>query len=126
NVFVIGNHTNFNAGWRNPGSGRVDEFAIWHRVLAASEITNQFNALAAPAAAVPPALTITRSGDNILLSWPSDAPGNFVLETTNILNAAAVNAPAWPDAGAPARVGSDYVVTNAISEGNQFYRLRSQ
>jgi hypothetical protein len=43
--FVIGSHTNFNSGFRNPGNGRVDEFAVWNRELTAAEITNQFVAL---------------------------------------------------------------------------------
>src|SRR6185503_10585877 len=45
NVFIIGNHTNFNGGWRSPGTGRIDEFAIWHRLLSTTEISNQFAAL---------------------------------------------------------------------------------
>lgn len=126
NIFVIGNNTNFNAGWRNPGTGRIDEFAIWHRILAAAEITNQFNALTAAPAVVPPGLTISRDGDSVLLSWPSGGAGQFVLETTNVLDAATVAAPTWPDAGPPALVGSNYVVTNVIAPGNQFYRLRAQ
>jgi Concanavalin A-like lectin/glucanases superfamily len=44
-VMVVGNNTNFNSGFRNPGNGRIDEFAIWHRELSATEITNQFSKL---------------------------------------------------------------------------------
>jgi hypothetical protein len=37
-----------------------------------------------------------------------------------------VGAAAWPSAGTPTLVGSDYVVTNAITAGaNRFYRLRA-
>src|ERR1051326_318701 len=65
-IFVIGNHTNLNAGWRNPGTGLIDEFAIWHRILAPAEITNQFTALSATATVVRPALNIARAGDQVL------------------------------------------------------------
>ncbi|HMP81362.1 MAG TPA: hypothetical protein PKA41_01495 [Verrucomicrobiota bacterium] len=124
NIFVIGNHTNFNAGWRNPGTGRIDEFAVWHRVLSPSEITNQFAQLTQSQTVTSPELTIERSGSNVLLSWPADTPEGFILETTNVLDATTINAANWPAAGTPVVVGDDYVVTNAISPGNSYYRLR--
>ena len=123
NVFILGNHTNFNAGWRNPGTGRIDEFAIWHRILAPAEITNQFASLASATTVARPLLTIARSGNDVLLSWPASAPGNFALETTNVLDSTALGSASWPSAGTPSLVGSEYVVTNALSAGNTFYRL---
>lgn len=50
--FYIGSHTNGNAGFRNPGSGRIDEFAIWNRILTPTEISNQFAKLPSLAAGV--------------------------------------------------------------------------
>jgi hypothetical protein len=124
-IFVLGNHTNFNAGWRSPGTGRIDEFAIWHRILTPAEITNQFAGLASVTTVAPPVLTITRSGDDLLLSWPASAPGDLALEMADVLDSTSIGTPGWTSAGTPSLVGSDYVVTNVISAGNRFYRLRS-
>ena len=43
----IGSDTNGNAGFRSPGSGRLDEFAIWHRKLTPAEVNDQFAKLPA-------------------------------------------------------------------------------
>lgn len=48
----IGSHTNGNAGFRSPGSGRLDEFAIWHRILSPAEIASQYSKLPAFASGV--------------------------------------------------------------------------
>ena len=124
-VFVIGNHTNFNAAWRSPGTGRIDEFAIWHRILSPTEITNQFAALTQSTSLAPPKLTITLSGENVLVSWPAATQGSFSLETTNVLDSTTLGAATWPSAGTPTLIGSDYVVTNTISGGASFYRLHA-
>jgi hypothetical protein len=124
-VFVIGNHTNFNAGWRNPGTGRIDEFAIWHRVLSTTEVNNQFAALASSPSVAQPALAITHAGPDVLISWPASTAGSYLLEATNVLNSTTLGAPSWPSAGTASVVGPNYVVTNAISAGSRFYRLRS-
>lgn len=114
NIFVIGNHTNFNARWGSPGSGHVDEFAIWHRKLDASEILAQFNALVVP----PPQLTIALAPPNVVLSWPAPATG-YTLESSPSLSA-----PVWSAAGTPVPVGDRWYVTNALTGSAKFYRLR--
>ena len=114
NIFIIGNHTNFNARWGNPGSGHVDEFAIWHRKLDASEIAAQFQALTL----APPQLAVTREGPNVVLSWPT-AHAGFTLESTPSLSS-----PSWTSAGSPVPVGDRFYVTNAITGSAKFYRLR--
>lgn len=126
NVFIIGNHTNFNGGWRSPGSGRIDEFAIWHRILSPTEISNQFTALTPSTSVAGPRLTITRSGANVLISWPASTPGSYSLEATNVLDSTTVHAATWPGAGVPTLVGPNYVVTNPITGAKRFYRLRAQ
>lgn len=53
--FFIGSQTTFSSGFRNPGDGRVDEFATWRRQLSAAEIQAQFTNL--PNIALPPRAT---------------------------------------------------------------------
>jgi hypothetical protein len=122
NVFVIGSSTNLvSNSFRNstPGSqGRIQDFAIWHRVLGGTEVTNQFNALAA-AVAPPPTLGIVASGTNVILSWPSSTdPGYGLQSATNLAS------PAWISAGPPVTIGAQNVVTNALNQNAQFFRLK--
>ena len=124
NVFVIGSSTNIVANsYRNStpvGQGRIDEFAIWHRVLSGTEVTNQFNTLIASApSGPPPTLSIVASGTNAIISWPSSTDSGYGLQSTTNLAL-----PTWSTAGTPAIVGSQYVVTNALNLQAQFYRLK--
>jgi hypothetical protein len=50
NGLYIGQRASFGGAFRNPGAGRVDEFAIWGRELTVTEISNQFAALPQPLA----------------------------------------------------------------------------
>jgi len=68
---------------------------------------------------VPPSLTITPSGSNVILTWPTNATG-FTLQSTLNLGAAAVWNPILP---APDIVNGQYTVTNRISRPQQFYQL---
>ena len=120
NVFVIGNNTNFSASLRNTSApGEIDEFAIWHRPLSATEVTNQFNALiASTPSGPPPLLSIVLTGGNTVVSWPSNTDTSYVLQsTTNLLST-------WSAAGSPTVVGTNFVVTNAVTPGATFYRLQ--
>ncbi len=76
--------------------------------------TNPTNALSSPAQ-----LTITRSGTNIMLTWPTNALGFTLQSTTNLLSPAAwvTNSPA------PVVIGGQNTVTNPITGPQQFYRL---
>lgn len=58
----------FNIGDRGDGApfaGRVDEVAVYSGVLSASRIAAHYNA------GQPPQITITRTGANLTLSWPT-------------------------------------------------------
>lgn len=69
---------------------------------------------------IPPALTISRSGNTTVLSWTTNAPG-FVLESA----AALADPNLWAGVGGPVYIiGDQFVVTNAAAIGNNFYRLR--
>jgi hypothetical protein len=68
----------------------------------------------------PPALCITRSGSDLILSWPTNAH-RFVLETTPTLNTTSL----WTQFIRPTYlIGDQFVVTNGIAAGTSFYRLR--
>jgi uncharacterized repeat protein (TIGR03803 family) len=66
-----------------------------------------------------PQLTLTRSGANVILSWPATAAGFTLQSTTNL------GLPAFwtTNSPAPVLVNGQNVVTNALSGIQQFYRL---
>jgi len=116
----IGNRDTLTSGFRNPGQGAVDEFAIWHDELTAAEITAQFNAATnAPAIGGPsPTLTIAHVGSDVLITWPSStAPAYVLVSATNLTTSP------WSSAGVPSVVGTNNVVTNAVSGSERYYRL---
>jgi hypothetical protein len=66
----------------------------------------------------PPQLTITPSGLNVVLTWPTD--GTFFLQSTTSL----VSPPVWTRVfPGPVVVNGLNTVTNSISGGQQFFRL---
>jgi len=68
----------------------------------------------------PVTLSITRSGQNVILTWSSSASG-YTLQTTTQLGAGA----SWVDASpSPVVVNGVETVTNAISGTARYYRLR--
>lgn len=63
-----------------------------------------------------PQLTITSTGSNIVLTWPTNFTG-FILQSTT-------NPPLWiANLPAPTVVNGQNVVTNPISSSQQFFRL---
>jgi len=75
--------------------------------------------LVAVQSATTPTLQCLRAGDKLVLSWPISA-GSYHLETTSSLS----TTNAWTSlTNIPANIGLQNVVTNPISQLNQFYRL---
>ena len=73
----------------------------------------------AAAASNLPMLSATRLGSQLLLSWPTNFTG-FTLETATDLPPTS-----WTSNSIlPAIVNGQYTVTNAITNGNKFYRLK--
>ena len=68
---------------------------------------------------VPPQLTITPSGANVILTWPTNATGFTLQSTTNLVSPAV-----WSTVSpAPVVVNGQNAVTNAVSGTKKFYRL---
>jgi hypothetical protein len=44
----LGNQSTLGSGYRSPGRGRVDEFAVWTNELSGTQISNQFSKLPSP------------------------------------------------------------------------------
>jgi len=116
-LVYLGNRVGLNLGFRNPGSGGVDEFATWNDELSPAEIAAQFAALTVQQGPAP-TLAISVSGGNAVLSWPSSTPSAYQLEAT-----ASLSTPNWTNAGSATVVGSSYYVTNSITPVTQFFRL---
>ena len=78
--------------------------------------------LGQPAQVVPPAVRITHSAGQVILSWPASAAG-YTLETTGNLSPGA----AWvPLTNGVVLSGPDYVWTNHPGATNAFYRLHER
>jgi len=117
-TLYIGNSVPLTGGFRNPGSGAIDEFAIWHDELSPAEILAQFNAIIPSSPA--PVLNIVQSGANALLSWPTNGSDGFHLENTDSLAPSA-----WVTNASPVTViGTNNVVTNTINSVSRYFRLK--
>ncbi|HEY5232760.1 MAG TPA: Ig-like domain-containing protein [Verrucomicrobiae bacterium] len=66
-----------------------------------------------------PILGFQSAGNKIVLFWLTNATG-FSLQNSTTLSATSV----WSAAASPVIVGNNYVVTNSISSGAMFYRLK--
>ena len=67
----------------------------------------------------PPQLTIIGSGDNVILTWPTNAAGFTLPSMTNLVSPAV-----WTTVSpGPVVADGQNVVTNPISGTQQFYRL---
>ena len=82
-------------------------------------LTGGFWALYAVQTPGAPLLTMSVSGANVILSWPTNATG-FTLESTRSLGAAAV----WTtNSTVPVVVNGQNTVTNPITGAQMFFRL---
>jgi hypothetical protein len=94
-------------GWSPLGEDQV-KYNFGARILAVSSLASA------------PSLAIARSGNNVVITWPT-ATGNFRLESK-----ANLSDPTWNNvAQTPAVNGSNYQVTLPASSGNTFFRLES-
>ncbi len=66
-----------------------------------------------------PVMTLSLSGKNVVVSWPTNATG-FTLESATNLPAASWTSNSF----APAIVNGNFTVTNPVSGGTRFYRLK--
>jgi surface antigen/pimeloyl-ACP methyl ester carboxylesterase len=72
-------------------------------------------------AVVPPSLQAQAYGNNLVITWPLSA-GGYALETSSSLTGTY----SWASVtNVPVIVDSQYTITNAISGGSRFYRLRN-
>ena len=92
----------------DPDGDGVDNYHEW---LAG---TNPTNSLSSPAQ-----LTITASGTNVILTWPTNAVGFTLQSTTNLFSPAA-----WvSNSPAPVVIADQNTVTSPITGAQRFYRL---
>jgi uncharacterized repeat protein (TIGR02543 family) len=67
----------------------------------------------------PPTLNITLSGDNVVLSWPTNGTAGFALESASNCTHPIV----WTAEGAPTVVGNENRFTNSLTGNTRYYRL---
>jgi hypothetical protein len=104
--------------------GNIDELAIYDlgSLTDEGQVTAKADAIASHYAAakiaVPPTLTIMRSGANVITSWPSPSTG-YVLQT-----ASSLLGPWTAEGSTPVTVGTNLQVTLPASSTNLFFRLQ--
>jgi hypothetical protein len=104
--------------------GRYNEFRIYQGAMTPAQVAASFAAgpdkLPEPPAASPK-IAVERSGDNVVISWPSDAAG-FSLQSVAALSAT----PNWTAVNVqPTSANGKFSVTLPISAAaNQFLRLK--
>ena len=94
-------------GWRsdtgfNPFAGKMDDIAVYNKALTSQQVQNHFQNTVR--------LTITRSGPNVVLSWPFGTLQSAPAATGTYTNV--------PSATSP--------LTNAPSQTSKFYRAQVQ
>jgi len=77
--------------------------------------------VAGPPREVGPPLTAARSGNSILLFWPSSALDFEVYSSSNPESAGWVKVP-----GTPVSIGGQWFMTAPLGDGNQFFRLEKR
>jgi hypothetical protein len=86
-----------------------------------TSLKDNFGARIIAVSTLAPSLSITISGNNVVIAWPTAASGNFQLESkTSLSNATWSNVTQTPTVN-----GSNYEVTLPATSGNAFFRLES-
>jgi Concanavalin A-like lectin/glucanases superfamily len=104
---------------RNAFNGRFDDLMFFNRMLSASEVQMQYTNFFSNPAGAPPALGVSQSSGQIVLSWPLLSAEYHLQSSTNLL------IDGWiPVADVPATNGETLSVTLSIAEEQQFFRLK--
>lgn len=107
----------------SPFTTTVTNLPVGSYVISAVVTDNNFNTAtdSIPVIVVPPPrLTASRSGNQILVSWPTNNSSALSLQwATNLQSGATWNAVAQT----PGLVGTNWVVTNSVSGSRMFFRL---
>jgi len=102
--------------YRVPTASDADAYAT----ILGWAATAQFDyiRIGTPITPPPPQLNISRTGNNVAISWPTSASG-FTLQTTTSLAPAS-----WSNAGNPVVQGAQNVFTITATNSARFYRLK--
>ena len=119
NIFLGGSGTNRSI-MAYPIAGQTGSATITVTVTDANSISANTSFVLTVRSPQPPALAIRRNGSNVELRWPADA-GLYTVQGRDNL---AVGT--WSDiAATPSLSGTNYVVPQAITGTNKFFRLRN-
>lgn len=105
--------------------GSIDEFRVYNGPLTAGQIAADYvlgpNQLRGTSLA-PVTLNVTRSGSNLVFSWPTTS-ALVVLRASPVLGPGATWTPVAVPSGAMTTSGGNYQLTLPMSATTQFYRL---
>lgn len=107
--------------WQDPFlNASIDEFRIYNGPFLDTDIVAHFTYGPNALISFLPQLSVSVSGNQLTLSWPTSAGSGYTLKSTTTLGTGAIWSPAG---GAPTVVGENYQVTVPVASGNGFFRL---
>jgi hypothetical protein len=107
--------------WQDPfANSSIDEFRIYNGPFLDADIAAHFAYGPNTLVSFLPQIGFSLAGNQLTLSWTTNAGTGFTLKSSAVVGAGAV----WnPAGGAPTVVGDNYQVTVPVSPGNLFFRL---
>ncbi len=103
-------------------AGAINEFRLYSGAMTSAQVAASFTAGPNGTAAAPvPTLTVSRDGNNVIVTWPSASTG-YRLEGSTTLGASA----SWTDIGDGTPItGGNFRVVVPVSSAVRFLRARS-
>ncbi len=106
--------------WQDPfPNTSIDEFRIYNGPFLDTDIAAHFTYGPNALISFLPQLTVSLSGNQITITWPTSAGSGYTLKSSTVLGTGA----AWNPAGAATIVGENYQVTVPVASGNAYFRL---
>jgi hypothetical protein len=102
------------------GVASVDEFRIYNGAMSPSQVLADFAAGADTVPSTPPILSVACSGNDLVLSWPTNATGYAVQTAASLAGAAWNSLPSNPVA---VLSNGTFKITVPITNQTSYYRL---
>jgi hypothetical protein len=107
--------------WVDPMyNGLIDEFRIYNGPALDADIAADFAAGPNALPVARPTLSFSRSGSNLIISWPTNGNDGYVLQSSGVMAIGTT----WSNVtGTPTISGANYQMTVPTSGEQQYYKL---